>query len=179
MRSNHLSLAACLAVSLVAPVALASCGEEETLEVIEGEPLELGEVAYNVQLTRILNPDDDEDSAYLAGQPDAGPGEAYLGVFMQIENEGEHPANIPLAFRVVDTTGQDYSPLDSQSLYVLDLGGTLAPDGQLPPVNSTAAAGPISGSMVLFRVDESISESRPIELEVPSAEGHGTVELDI
>lgn len=54
--------AASIALVLVVSLAIAACGEEETHEVVEGEPLELGELSYNVQLTRFLNPDDPEDS---------------------------------------------------------------------------------------------------------------------
>ena len=52
----------------------AGCGEEEELHVIEGEPLELGELRYNVQITRFLNPDDPEDQGYLVGQEPPEPG---------------------------------------------------------------------------------------------------------
>ena len=43
-------------------------------DVVEGEPLELGDLQYNVQLTRFLNPDDTEDAEYLVGQPPPTPG---------------------------------------------------------------------------------------------------------
>ena len=46
----------------------------EPAEVVEGEPLELGELDYNVQITRFLNPDDAEDAEYLVGQPPRRPG---------------------------------------------------------------------------------------------------------
>ena len=71
-----------LALALAAAAIVAGCGEEEETHVIEGEPLELGEVLYNVQITRFLNPDDTEDQAYLVGQERPAPGEAFLGVFL-------------------------------------------------------------------------------------------------
>ena len=46
-------------VALLAGVPLAGCGEEEgqdALESAEGEPLELGDLIYNVAITRFLNP---------------------------------------------------------------------------------------------------------------------------
>ena len=33
--------------------------------------------------------------------------------------------------------------------------------------------------MVLFLMPDSVTENRPLELEIPSSEGDGTVELDI
>ena len=87
--------AATIALVLALSLALAACGEEETHEVFEGEPLELGELGYNVQLTRFLNPDDVEDAEYLVGQPPPETGKDYLGVFMVVENHDKdeaHPA---------------------------------------------------------------------------------------
>ena len=61
------------ALSMLAGLALSSavagCGEEELTEVVEGEPIELAGLDYNVQITRFLNPDDAEDAQYLVGQP--------------------------------------------------------------------------------------------------------------
>ena len=48
-RLMRLGLAALL---LVAALLVVGCGEEEGLDVAEGEPVELGELLYNVQLTR-------------------------------------------------------------------------------------------------------------------------------
>ncbi len=50
---------------------LSACGEEEESEVVEGEPIEVAGLEYNVQITRFLNPDDTEDAEYLVGQPPA------------------------------------------------------------------------------------------------------------
>jgi hypothetical protein len=71
-----------LAVPLAAAaltLGVAACGAEEeteTLEdgtevsfVVEGEPIELGDLRVNVQLTRFLNPNDIEDAQYLEGLP--------------------------------------------------------------------------------------------------------------
>jgi hypothetical protein len=58
-------LAVVLALAAAAMFVLAACGEEEETEVIEGEPVELGDVSYNVVTTRFLNPDDSQDAEYL------------------------------------------------------------------------------------------------------------------
>ncbi len=85
--------AALLALLVLAAVALAGvaagCGEEQTSEVAEGEPLELAGLDYAVQITRFLNPDDTEDSGYMVGQPPAKPGTSYLGVFLTIANPSD------------------------------------------------------------------------------------------
>jgi hypothetical protein len=170
------------AVALAAVALLAACGEEEELDVVEGEPVELGELSFNVQLTRFLNPDDPEDEAYLRGQPLRSADQQYLAVFMTVDNEGDQPAELPSTMTIRDTRDNTYQPLDSASVYALELGTTLPAGDELPRPDTPAATGPIRGAMVLFRVDRAVTENRPIELEIPSASTGGEqaqVELDI
>ena len=50
-------------------VGVAGCGGEEELhEAEEGVPIGVGDLEFNVQFTRFLNPTDAEDSEYLPGQ---------------------------------------------------------------------------------------------------------------
>jgi hypothetical protein len=68
MRARTTTIIA-LAISLLALVALAGCGSSDTeTDVNEGEPLELGDLHYDVQITRYLNPFSPEDSQYLEGR---------------------------------------------------------------------------------------------------------------
>jgi hypothetical protein len=178
----------------------AGCGEEEELDVVEGEPLELGDVHYNVQITRFLNPEDAEDQGYLVGQEPADPGSAYLAVFLTIDNESEESVEVPAEFEVVDTAGTTYEPVPSGSDYAIQLPGqdeaeltgiepgevnalqptTIPPGGEIPVPDSSAAEGVIGGAMLLFLVDQNVAENRPLELEIPGEDGEsGTVELDI
>jgi len=169
-----------LVLVLVAGMLVAGCGEEEKLDVVEGEPVELGELLYNVQITRFLNANDPEDGAYLRGQPAVPPEEDYLAVFMTVENEGDEPEQLPEEMTIVDTRDNTYEPLDSDSVFALDLGVTLPPGAEVPAPDTPAASGPISGGMVLFRVDRAVTENRPIELHIPSGSGEeAEVELDI
>jgi hypothetical protein len=169
-----------LAALAAAVLLLTACGEdEEETHVIEGEPVELGELSYNVGFTRFLNPEDPEDAEYLVGEPEPPPGEQYLGVFMTVENEGDATAELPEAFEVTDTTGTSYEAIESESPFALELGGELAGGEELPAPDTTAANGPIKGSMALFLVPDAATENRPLELEIASPSGDGTVELDI
>lgn len=153
---------------------------EDTLKVDEGEPMQLGDLVYNVQISRILNPADGEDRAYLVGQPPPPDNQFYLGVFMEIENQSDSAQRVPTAFRVVDTVGTEFDPVPSRSLFALDLGGRIRPNGELPEPESTAANGPIQGAMVLFLIDGPSLEDRPLVLHIPSSTGSiGDVELDI
>jgi hypothetical protein len=175
-RPRLLALALAAAALLVA----VGCGEEEELEVFEGEPVELGDLRYNVILSRTLNEGDVEDADYLEGAPPVGPDQLYLGTFLQIENESGSPAELPEDLTVVDTTGAEYEPVETESPYALELGGTIPPHGEIPPLDTIARYGPIEGSLVLFEIDDATTESRPLELEIPSASGEtAIVELDI
>jgi hypothetical protein len=178
-RTGALAIALSLAVVLVGA---AGCGEEEKENVVEGEPLELSDLKLNVQITRFLNPSDREDGDYLAGQQVPPPaGQEYLGVFIEIDNEGSEDARLPTAadLSVVDTTGQAYEALDSDSPFALDLGGNIDAHSEVPAPDTPAAGGPTQGSIVLFLVPANVGENRPLELEISYRGEDGTIELDI
>jgi hypothetical protein len=178
-RTGALAIALSLAVVLVGA---AGCGEEEKKDVVEGEPLELSDLKLNVQITRFLNPSDREDGDYLAGQQVPPPaGQEYLGVFIEIDNEGSEDARLPTAadLSVVDTTGQAYEALDSESPFALDLGGNIDAHSEVPAPDTPAASGPTQGSIVLFLVPANVGENRPLELEISYQGEDGTIELDI
>jgi hypothetical protein len=179
-RGGHRAIAAALCVALLGLVA--ACGEDKNeTEVVEGEPIELGDLKFTVQLTRFLNPDDNEDSEYVAGQPELPPEEDYLGVFMEIENESDKPQQLPSAddLTVIDTSGKTYQPLEAATTFSLRLGQSLEGDGIVPKEDTAAQQGPIQASVVIFVVDVGISENRPLELELEGDGEKGTIELDI
>jgi hypothetical protein len=180
--TTRLRVASVLAAALVAGALLSGCetNPETDLSAEEGQPMKLGDLLYNVQISRFLNPSDPEDKAYLAGEPPPPNNKLYLGVFMMLENEGDTTQDVPTRFTVVDTEGKEFEPIPSDSLFALDLGGKVAADEQLPEPESTAANGPIQGAMVLFLIDQAATEDRPLVLEIPSSAGPGgEIELDI
>jgi hypothetical protein len=169
-----------LAAALVlAALTLTACGEEETHEVVEGEPVELGPLEYNVLFSRFLNPNDVEDSSYLEGQPPPPPGSIYFGVFAEVENHGEEPVPIPETFTIVDADENEFEAIDSESPYALPLGSELAPDAELPVPDSVPAEGPIEGSLLLFEITTSSTENRPLTLIIEGEEGPAEVEIDL
>jgi hypothetical protein len=179
---TRLGAVVALAAALLAGLLFSGCDSnpEDTLEVAEGEHMQLGDLVYNVQISRILNPSDGEDRAYLAGQPPPSDDEFYLGVFLEIENQADSVQRVPTDFRVVDTVGAEFDPVPSNSLFALDLGGRVRPNGELPEPESTAANGPIQGAMILFLIDRASLQNQPLVLHVPSSTGSvGDVELDI
>lgn len=170
-----------LAIALTAVLVLvAGCGgEEHETEVVEGEPIEIEGLEYNVALTRFLNPNDNQDSEYLVGQPEPTGGSNYLGVFLTIENEGEEVLDSATDFEVHDTDENRFEPLESESAYALEIGAPVPGEGQLPLEDTTAQAGPIQGAMLLFRLPDEAIENRPLELEIDTGLEEGAVQLDI
>jgi len=188
-RGRNRALAAALATAVLS-MGVAACGAEEETElvdgeevhsVVEGEPLELGDLGFNVALTRFLNPEDTTDSEYLGGLPPPPLGEDYLAVFMKVENEGDNELRLPsaLEMRVEDTTGAGYTPVEMDPVFGLDLGGLIEAGGEAPDANTAAASGPVQGAIVLFLVDQEVSNNRPLDLIILAEGEEGLVTLDI
>ncbi len=179
MRRRIASIAALALATVLAASALAACGAEEESEAAEGEPIEVAGLSYNIQITRFLNPDDTEDSEYLAGQPPAPPGTSYLGVFLVIENDTEEPRPSAGHYKVVDTLENEFDVVESESPYALELGAEVPAEGALPIPNTTPATGPNHGSLLIFEVSDDVSDNRPLVLEIVTFAGTGEVILDI
>ena len=187
-RRFRLEVAGALA-SLLA-LGLLACGSEEETKaidgeeapvVVEGEPLELGDLHFNVAITRFLNPDDVEDSEYLQDLPEPPPDEDYLAVFMSVENEGDEDLELPAAedMKIIDITGEEYEPVETDSIFALDLGAPFEAGGEAPAEDTAAASGPVQGSFVLFRIPKDAQENRPLELEMEADGEIGAIELDL
>jgi hypothetical protein len=169
-----------LVLALVGLAAASSgCGDEATAEAKEGEPLELGDLAYNIQITRELNRFSTEDAAYLRGAPPIGPDQEYLGVFMQVTNEGDDDAAVPGPLRIIDTRDTIYRQVRLDNEWALKPGTPIPPDQTVPGPETVARNGPIEGSLALFVVNGSANENRPLILEVPGPDGHGEIVLDL
>jgi hypothetical protein len=174
-----LALAAALALIVLA-AALSACGySSDSKEVPEGEPVELGELKYNVVFSRFLNPNDTEDEAYLTGQKQLPPGNTYFGVFMEVQNDSEEDQQLADSFTIKDSDGNSFEAIPSESLYALPFGGEVESQEQIPVLDSTAQQGPIEGSIVLFQLPAAASEARPLVLEVPGPDGPAEITLDL
>jgi hypothetical protein len=176
VRRIVLPLLAALALASV----LAACGSEgHSKEVVEGQPVELGELKYNVIFSRYLNPSDSEDSAYLVGQPTPPPGSSYFGIFFIVQNESKEPQPLPGSLTIVDADHSEFEALPSESRFALPLGGEVEAEEQVPVLDSPAAFGPIEGSLATFLLPDFVSENRPLILEIPGPEGPAEVTLDL
>jgi hypothetical protein len=159
---------------------VSACGySSDSKEVVEGEPVQLGELKYNVTFSRYLNPNDTEDAAYLVGQEEAPKGESYFGVFFEVQNESDEPQTLPSTLTITDAEDQEYEVLSSESIFALPFEGEVEPEEQIPVLDSPAQQGPIEGSVAIFLLPEEASENRPLTLHIESAGEKGEVTLDL
>jgi hypothetical protein len=170
------SLAALLALT----VGVSACGySSDSKHTNEGEPLELGELEYNVTFSRYLNPNDTEDEAYLEGQKEPPKGESYFGVFFEVQNKSDEPQQLPSTLTITDADDQEYEVLPSDSIFALPFEGTVEAEEQVPVLDSAAQLGAIEGSVAIFLLPEEASENRPLTLHIEGADEKGEVTLDL
>jgi hypothetical protein len=174
-----LPLLTALALALVA-LTVTACGSSgDSKEVVEGEVVELGELKYQVVFSRFLNPNDNEDSAYLVGQPEPEKGSTYFGIFLEVQNKSEETQKLAETFTIADADDEEFEALPSESLYAFPFGGKVESQEPIPAPDSTPQQGPIEGSLVLFELPAAASENRPLTLSIDGPEGPAEVTLDL
>ena len=178
-RRTLLPLFALLAL-LALTAGVSACGySSDSKHTNEGEPLELGELEYNVTFSRYLNANDSEDAAYLEGQKEAPKGESYFGVFFEVQNESDEPQFLPSTLTITDVDDKEYEVLDSESIFALPFDGEVEAEEQIPRLDTAAQLGPIEGSLAVFLLPEEASENRPLTLHIPGGEGEDGAEVTL
>jgi hypothetical protein len=176
--------------ALLLALGLSACAERGRVSEAHDEGLYLaaGPLTYQVQISRELNPADVEDRAYLQGLPanvpPPGPGEEYFGVWLRVQNESKQPARSADQFRIIDTLGTKYTPIKLPATNQLSYQPkTLEPAALEPTANSIAQDGPTQGALVLFKVNSSVYQNRPLRFEIldPASpdQVQSTVNLDL
>ena len=182
-----------LALTAVSALALplAACGNKE--EVVthghtEGSYLNVGNLTYQVQISRQLNPADVTDRSYLIQVPiherQLAPDETWFGVFVIAFNESDDVHQAASEFEITDTQDTVYRPIDLGNDNVFAYRpGPIEGGEQIPPVNSAAANNPtVNGGLLLFKIKNSSLDNRPLELRIHAAEGtpeEAAVDLDV
>jgi hypothetical protein len=183
-------------VAVLAALALGACGDSHTkvsTGTYAGESganapyLDVGNLVYEVQLSRQLNPANVEDAAYLAGLGPAEkkllPGQEWFGVFLQVYNNTPTPWPAAPTATITDTQGNNYLPIiplaSNEYAY---RGGIVPPKSRIPAPGTTAAYGPTQGSLVLFKIEGVSLDNRPLKIKIRNPESLGefaTAELDV
>jgi hypothetical protein len=166
--------------------AFAGCGVEDYIHEAETEGVyvDVGNLVYQVQLSRYLNPGDIEDREYLMGLP-AGtspqlPGsETWFGVWMRVKNYSDETLTPSDDFTIVDTEENEFRPIPLDDTNVFAYRPIpLHADAVLPTPDSAAASGPIQGSLILFKLPVDSLQNRPLKLEIKQA-GSETAEIHL
>jgi hypothetical protein len=190
----HLRRPLAVVLALLASGGLAACGKQtdKNAAVVraetEGLYLDIGDLKYQVQVSRQLNPADLQDKAYLEGLAPGdrvlNPDQVWFGVFMRVENEtsqAEPPSN---DIQIVDTQEAVFRPV------VLDATNPFAyrsdqpvPANEVVPLRDTPAFDtPTRGSLILFKLTLTSLGNRPLELKIQGRTGRtqlGIVDLDV
>ena len=146
-----------------------------------------GPITYQLQVSRELNQYSTEDSQYVAGLPRAvaslRPNQIWYGVFLWAKNQNKVSARTTGNFVIVDTQGNRYFPIPlSRALNPYAWTAQSLTPGQIQPIaDSTASFGPTQGSLLLFKLNTSVYDNRPLTLEIlgPSRRVWGTISLDL
>jgi hypothetical protein len=171
-----------LAALMLAVLALgvSACGSGDPREVEEGEIVKVGGLKYSVIFSRYLNPNDNEDMAYLKGLEPAQNEHNYFGVFLQVKNPSHETKGLVDQLTITDADGQRYKAIENESEFAFPLGGQVTENEWIPELDTTASSGPIQGSVVIFEVPEEVSADRPLLLHIPGPpQESGTVRLDL
>jgi hypothetical protein len=176
-------------IAAASMLALAGCGNQtETVTVAktEGIYLDVGELKYQVQMSRIINPNDVEDKTYLEGLPPGttqpGSDEAWFGVWMRVQNTTDSKTLTAAdTFEIVDTQEHRFTPVELKNPFAY-AAQELTPQTVVPSPNSAAGEGVQQGSLILFKVTTEALANRPLEFKIQSPalpDDVGIVDLDV
>lgn len=179
-------LAAPLAVLLLV---LSGCGNRHDgpvrLGETEGIYVEADELTYQVQLSRVLNPDDREDREVLIGIPESsqpGPGETWFGVFLRVQNQSDEPRQTSGDFEIRDTSENVYRPLNvskNRNPFVYAVSSLEPRVGILPAEDTAAYLLPTRGELLIFKLPFETLQNRPLEFVIGAPGGDAIVDLDV
>jgi hypothetical protein len=171
-------------------VGLSACGRvgNPTTEENDGVYVTAGPITYQLQVSRTLNPYATEDSQYLKGIPLAyrsvRANQLWYGVFLWAKNQNKVAAAADQTFDIVDTEGNHYYPLPiSPSLNGYAWTPQILGPGAIEPgPNTQASFGPTQGGLLLFKLNQSVYDNRPLTLEIRGGPFHkvwSTISLDL
>jgi hypothetical protein len=179
-------LAVALSLALVA--GLSACGNKQSQTLTadtEGVYVDVGNLKYQVEISRTLNAADPEDAEYLKGvTTQLGTEDVWFAVFVRVENDTnkvQHPAT---QFDIVDTLNNVFNPV-AIDLKSNDFGYSpvsLPGKSLLPNVDAIASQNSIGGQLLLFKMPRQTLDNRPLELKIHDPADFqtvGTVNLDV
>jgi len=172
---------------------VAACGHKQAHPTVadannDGGYVDAGPVTYQLEISRVLNPYSTEDSQYVKGLPVGTPPitgqQEWYGVFLWAKNQTDRPQTTTDKFVVTDTQGNRYYPLplDPNLNPYAWTSETLQPLQIEPGPDTTASFGPTQGGLVLFKINNSAYDNRPLTLHILGPDGVrtlATISLDL
>jgi len=182
--------AATVGCALALAVGLAACGNKVARPTYadannNGAYLWAGQVTYQLQVSRELNPYNIEDRQYLTGVSSIAlpADEEWYAVFLWAWNQTKQAQTTANSFDIVDTQGNRYYPVAlSPTVNPFAWSAqTLPPKATEPAVGSIAYYGANQGAELLFKINDSVYSNRPLMLEIhaPGQSFPSTIALDI
>jgi hypothetical protein len=178
-----------LVLAAATAVALGACGNKEDRVLhgsTEGIYLDIGPLKYQVQISRLLNPNDPGDADFLVGLPSTtrlGPGDQWFAVFMLVQNGTNKPQRAADGYKITDTQGTVFRPIQLAPDNVFAYRPIVIPaKDSLPLPDSAAGDNSIQGALLLFKIPTKNLENRPLELSITTPafpDQVGTVDLDV
>lgn len=193
-----------LAALLVAVPFLAACGDEGTDEATaqgsisgqdqehstaetEGIYVDVDGIKYQVQTSKLLNPQIALDKDYLEGvtgpQLQLADDEVWFVVLLRAENdEGKAGTRTADDFVIEDSQGGRYSPLPLAASNNFAWRPIALGEGEVyPDPESTPGERPPYGAELLFKLKRVSLGNRPLELHIESGESEqsATLNLDV
>jgi hypothetical protein len=177
-----------LVLSLALVGGLSACGNKQskTLKAeTEGTYVDLGDLKYQVEISRPLNPSDIEDREYLKGVTDQlGTDDLWFAVFVRVQNESNKAQKPATQFEINDTEENTYNPvaIDAKSNDFAYDPVPIQGKGLLPNADSAAAQNSINGQLLLFKIPRKSLDNRPLELKIHNPDDFqqvATVNLDV
>jgi hypothetical protein len=175
---------------LGAALALSGCGNKldvRTVGETEGLYIDVGDLKYQIQLSRIINPRDTEDQHYLTGLPagtlEPNADEAWFGVWIRAQNTtSEQSFDTAQDFEIVDTQENTFEPIELEENEWAYMPRRLGPNTVLPDSQEPAGQGPVQGSLILFKLTNEALQNRPLEFKIKNPtnpDDVGIVDLDV
>ena len=183
-----------LLAALLAASGLAACGKHPDKEArvvhaeTEGLYLDIGELKYQVQLSRAMNPYDTQDKGLLTGVPadqrELKPDEIWFGVFMRVQNETGKELLPSSDIEIIDTLEDVFKPVELEpgSVFAYRSSTPIPPRQVLPLPDSPAFETPARGALILFKLKNETLDNRPLELKIEGRQlpqQTGIIELDV
>ncbi len=192
MKTRRLAI---LLTAVAASAGLSACGNKHDVvreAETEGIYVDVGDLKYQVQISRQLNPANIEDRDYLHGvgtfDRTLGAENVWFAVFIRAENSNQDKlARSASKFELHDTQENVFEPIQLGRENVFAYRPITVPkataykSGLNPPPDSAAAEGPTQGALLLFKVPRQTLDNRPLELIIKSPLGgdEGVVHLDV